>query len=628
MTAAAQLDYALATDPFPLQASPATGNLVSCVLTILVSNPAADPAKQPVTIEGIEITLPIGGEPSELTLDATGVYAVPPGGWTPEGDMPAGVYAFVPPGGSIAVGAEPLVFVLAEVQVNREAGVVEGLTVQEGSGGCQPPDCPTVQLPLVKFPSGWGEVEFDVEPPDIKAGAVTSLKWSGPAAGPAGATYGLEWATSSGVVNVPGPGQPALAGTGTYPGPDDPALTPEETTTFTLTVAETVAGVPYSAQVQKTVTVRQAGPSIGLFKGEVAYDAAGDCKLTLHWATNADYCRLGGGMDELLPNTPPQGYTVTLAAPAPPTIELVAVRKVESGVQTASSTLTLGWGLASQLAIANPGQNRVIPALSPDGARLYVAAAQSLDVFEVPPSPSTVPPTLSTAQPQWPTSPDQISFLDIAAAPAGHPDEISALVSDPQAIMPVILFAIGCDASGKLTPGNVPYAADGFVSFCRVATTPPNVTYQTWQEGKAVASWAVDDSGDVEPIDSTQLESAIAVAAAADGTVYVATQAGSVRAYATDSGHTLTKITAEYPVAPGATIQDLDLAAGLLWVARGDAVLVLDPANQMKPVHEPIPVTADAIAAAADGMRLYAANTGTPAVEVLALTKLTGGVPG
>jgi hypothetical protein len=627
MTAAALLDYALATDPFPLQASPTTGGLVSCVLTVLASNPATDPAKQPVTVKGIVITVPIGGEQSELTPDATGIYAVPPGGWTRQPNTPAGVFAFVPPGGSIAVGADPLVFVLAEVQVNRVAGVVEGLTVQEGSGGCRPPHCPTVPLPLVKFPSGWGKVEFDVVPPDVDAGAATSLRWSGPAAGPAGATYTLEWATSSGVVNVPRPGQPPLAANGTYPGSGDPALTPQATTTFTLTVAETVAGVPYSAQVQKTVTVRQLGPSISLFKGEVAYDAKGECKLTLHWTTDADYCRLGGGMDELAPNTPPRGFPVTLDPPVPPTIELEAVRRLESGVQTASSTLTLGWGTASQLAVTNPGQNRIIPALSPDGARLYVASAHILDVFEVPPSPSTVPPPLSTAQPQWPVPLEQFSFLDIAAAPTGHPDEISALADQGQT---VLCFEIGCDASGKLSPSGATWWGDiaNAGPFCRVATAPPNVTYQTCLAGKGVNSWIVDGSGNAQPETLTRLDSAIAVAAAADGTVYVATESGSLRAYATDSQHALTNMTAEYPVAPGATIKDLELAAGLLWVARGDAVLVLDPANQMTPVYDPIPVTADAIAASADGMRLYAANTGSRTIEVLALTELTGGVPG
>jgi hypothetical protein len=626
MTAAALLDYALATDPFPLQASPATGGLAHCVLTVLASNPAADPAKQPVTVRGIVITVPIGGAPSALTPDATGIYAVPPGGWTRQPNTPAGVFAFVPPGGSIAVGADPLVFVLAEVQVNRGPGIVEGLTVQEGSGGCRPPHCPTVPLPLVKFPSGWGKVEFDAEPPNIDAGARTSLRWSGPPAGPAGATYTLEWATSAGVVNVPRPNQPPLAASGTYPGPNDPALTPAATTTFTLTVAEVVAGVPYSAQVQKTVTVRQPGPTISLFKGEIAYSAKGECKLTFHWATNADYCRLGGGMNELLPDTPPQGYTVTVDPPAPPTIELEAVRKLESGVQTASSTLTLGWGVASQLPITSPGQNRIIPAVSPDGARLYVAAAQILDVFEVPPAPSTVPPPLSTAQPRWPSNLSHFSFLDIGVAPAGHPDEISALVDDAQT---VIFFAIGCDASGKLDPSGSTWLGDvaNAGPFCRVASAPPNVTYQTCLGGRGVNSWTVS-SGNPVPASLTQLESAIAVAAAADGTVCVATQSGSVRTYATDSKHAPTKVVAEHSVAPGATIRDMELAAGLLWVARGDAVLVLDAANGMKPVYDPIPVTADAIAASPDGMRLYAANTGSPTIEVLALTRLTGGVPG
>jgi hypothetical protein len=73
-----QLDYAASTQPFPLQASPSTGNLSACVLKVTASNPAAEPDANPVTVEGVQITLPLGEGGSALTTQPADVQPVGP----------------------------------------------------------------------------------------------------------------------------------------------------------------------------------------------------------------------------------------------------------------------------------------------------------------------------------------------------------------------------------------------------------------------------------------------------------------------------------------------------------------------------------------------------------------------
>src|SRR5690242_3376747 len=73
----AQLRYAVTTDPFPLEASPATGNPELAVLKVVGSNP--DPT-DPVTLTSVSITVPVGSDASQLT-DVKPDSVVPPEDW-------------------------------------------------------------------------------------------------------------------------------------------------------------------------------------------------------------------------------------------------------------------------------------------------------------------------------------------------------------------------------------------------------------------------------------------------------------------------------------------------------------------------------------------------------------------
>jgi hypothetical protein len=145
------LTYADTTKPFPLQASPDTGDLLRATLTIVATNRGPADA----TLDGIQITLPEGNSATDLTPDANGLEVVSPRGWLRQtANVPANVFLFQPieRHGTVGVG-DTLTFVIARIQINRKTGTAD-VRLVEGSGGCVPPDCPTHDFSITKFPNG------------------------------------------------------------------------------------------------------------------------------------------------------------------------------------------------------------------------------------------------------------------------------------------------------------------------------------------------------------------------------------------------------------------------------------------------------------------------------------------
>ena len=255
MATAPILRYALTTDPFPLQASPQSGNLTTATLTVVGSNPTS----APVTLQGLIVTLPVGNNSTDLTPDATSISPIPPPNWTLNETVPSTgqvKYIFYPTKGHGAVGLEGLNFVFNNVAINRQTGTV-AVEITEGSNNCKPPNCPTKTLDLTKFPNGWGEVSFWAYPyPPIMSGKDVQLYWHGPE----GATYTIRYSFNNKIVKVPKSGQPALANSGQYPGTNAPPLKLKQTTTFYLTVEKTIDNQPYQAQKYLPVVVVEIPP--------------------------------------------------------------------------------------------------------------------------------------------------------------------------------------------------------------------------------------------------------------------------------------------------------------------------------------------------------------------------------
>jgi hypothetical protein len=308
------LRYAAITDPFPLKAARPESQ-ARAQLTIVATNPSSDPGGKPVVLQGIRVTLPIGKEAHQLSVDAAGIAPVPPAGWrTPDTSYPTGAvqYTFRPQASTARVGAEALTFIFNNVQVNSQPGTV-AVEVMEGSGGCSPAknNCPTTQLAVTKFPASWGQVDFSVHPTDVPRGAGPTLSWSGPD----GATYTIDytdWGRGKDVT-LPPPGQ-RFGPRGRYPGLDDPPLHLVRTTTFTLNVEQEVGGLSYHAQDQRTVEVIDRHVTIVSMGAEPTY-VPPDWPVKLRWKTEAaEVWRLNGpGIDdEDVPVPPPDdaGYQV------------------------------------------------------------------------------------------------------------------------------------------------------------------------------------------------------------------------------------------------------------------------------------------------------------------------------
>jgi hypothetical protein len=577
------------------------------VLTVEASNPAPDPDANPVTLAGVEIVLPIGAAAGDLTPDATDVGPFPPPGWQLQPNTPPGVYAFVPAGPprtTVSVGAEPLEFALEAVPVNRAPGPVAGLRVIEGT-----PGMPSVELPLTKFPSGWGSVEFWAVPPDIDFGQTTTLHWSGPP----GATYAIEYATGGGVVNLPPAGQPPFASTGVWPGTNDPLLAPEETTVFTLTVEETIGSERYATQVQKTVTVVPPGPRIQRFAGTIVAAGAGHQAL-LEWETaNADYCTLSAVPEaELQTQSEPGGYPVPIDRPLTGSYVLDAV----SHAGTASATIQAAWAVRS----VNPLPAALDPpmdlALAPDGALLYVAGGQSMAAYATPASAGDPLPEPVVEQMAGVVGP----ATRLAAARSDGAELVVARRAAGGGLdftgMAVLGFADGEFGSafdwpldGQSATNPIAAAPDGSPLFAVTDETIWGLMFS--MDTGPSTEWMVGASG------------VTAVAASGDGWLYTGA-AGSVTAQRVgDSGLT--------PGAtlslPGQTVVGLALAGATLFVALGQEVVVADRSS-MQQLGDPLPVVADAIAVSPDGLRLYALSIAAQTVYVVSPTPLTGGVPG
>ena len=363
------LHYALTTAPFPLQASAQSGNANIATLTIVATNATSNG----VTLQGVIVALPVGDGATQLTADTDGIGPVPPANWvltqtqTTDGTIQ---YNFQPAGGSGTVGSnEALMFIFNNIEINTQPGTVM-VEVIEGMNDCDPQStCQTAEIAITKFPNGWGEVSFWLNPPIIPAGGTTTLNWSGPA----GATYTIEYYTpQTGVVNVPAQGQPALGDEGQYPGQGQPALQLEENTTFYLSVVDDVNGQTYSAQQQITATVELPLPTITSFTGEVYADGA-TLLLKLTWVTDGQSCELTGTSDTLNPNGT---LTITPTAIAP-LLSAYTLTATNAAGNT-SATLTLEWGAADyKVAISGRGLRAIV--LSPDGTRAYTLQDASDD---------------------------------------------------------------------------------------------------------------------------------------------------------------------------------------------------------------------------------------------------------
>jgi hypothetical protein len=603
-----KLLYAVTTQPSPLLASPAQGEMVQCVLTVEASNPAPDPDANPVTLAGVEIKLPIGEAAADLTPDVANIGPYPPGDWQLQTNTAPGVYAFIPkgpPGTTVSVGSQALTFSLEAVPVNRAPGPVAGLQVVEGT-----PGMPSVQLPLTKFPNGWGSVDFWAYPADIPAGQSTTLHWSGPA----GATYAIEYAAGDEVVNLPPAGQPPFANAGVWPGVDDPPLEPVETTVFTMTVEDTIDGEQYSTRVQATVTVVEPGPQIEQFTGSIVA-AGGGYDVVFEWvAANTGHCTLSAVPEaELQAKAGPPGYALPIDRPLTGTYVLDAIR----GTAGASSTLQAFWSVRSVTPLPAALDAPLDLALAPDGALLYVAGGVSMAAYVTPASAGDPLPAPVVEPMSGVVGPE----TRLAAARAGGVELLFAMRAagggQDFSGMAALEFA-----AGQFLPNSLLWTIPDSSATNALAASPDGTQVYAFTDG---AIWGHSFSIGTEPTLEwmEQASGVTALVASGDGWLYTGT-AGSVTSQQVGSGGLTPGATLSLP---GQTVVDLALAGETLFVALGQEIVAVDRSS-MQQLGDPLPIVADAIAASSDGLRLYALVISAQSIYVISPTPLIGGVPG
>jgi DNA-binding beta-propeller fold protein YncE len=355
--------YSITTNPFPLQASPPSGNTNVAQLTIVATNNSGSD----ITLQGIMVQIPVGQNAPQLTDDSTDIGPVPPANWNPpQVQTPTGFvqYSFLPQSGCGTLpSGQSLNFIFNNIQVNSSTGPVE-IDLTEGSNNCIPGvNCPVQQLFITKFPNGWGQVSFWVDPPNIPFGSNTSLNWDGPS----GATYTIQYYDSQRcvIVNIPAQGQPVLSNKGKYPSLDDPPLTLEQTTVFTLNVSDNIEGQQYQAQDQATVTVEEPIPVVTQFTGFFQKGDTGT-ELILNWNTDhADSCMISGDPNLLRTASTDNSYKIFPSVQTPLLTRYTLTAKNAAGQST--STLTVIWGSGNSMPVAYP----VGVAVSPDATKAY-----------------------------------------------------------------------------------------------------------------------------------------------------------------------------------------------------------------------------------------------------------------
>ena len=382
------LTYTINVDPFPLMATLPGGTPVVATVTIRATNNG----NTTVSIDKLAIQIPIGTQGNELTQDSPEPQKLESWDCIPTGKTGGKTgsesYEFKPGDGkpvSFIAGAHQD-FIFPNVQINTNPGRVNiAMTEVSPDTAKKSTDTAVCHLFVTKFPGGWGNVDFEANPPDQTAGLPITLNWNGPV----GATYTIEYYTpETGVVNLPAAGKQAFLNFGQYPGSNDPSLTLQETTQFTLNVEAFIDGQSFKAQDQKTVKIKTPTPVISQFNGSVrpTLDGTGTMELFLNWDTTyAETCTISEDPYGVNNSSTGDVYRKPISADYPlyPKYSLTATNP--AGNMT--SSLSMGWKLGASVSYEvennswppKPGLTDI--AISPDARQIYAKANGQLSIL-------------------------------------------------------------------------------------------------------------------------------------------------------------------------------------------------------------------------------------------------------
>jgi len=291
------LAYSIQTRPNPLQAA-RTG-----AIDVVVSNMEPE---NPITLQSIAITLPIGTTSADLAASTAGITTPSPAGWTVKME---GNVCRATPDQPLTIRSQGFVITIATIAVNDQIGKATIYIDERAAYGSQPPALRSTQADVAKFPTAFTLSGLEATPDPIQSGGSTVLMWTGTDF-PGLVSYKLSYVTNGAPVEESVP----------YIGPKTVGnLTNEPQTVFTLRAF--VAGAPPVTR-QYTIGVLPRAPEIeelsGTFVGE---------QLVIRWkAKYADYC--------LISNSSARQETSGSIGPLTPDRLCYTVTAVKSGRST------------------------------------------------------------------------------------------------------------------------------------------------------------------------------------------------------------------------------------------------------------------------------------------------------
>jgi DNA-binding beta-propeller fold protein YncE len=280
------LDYDINPTPYPIQASPSTGDPSKASLSLVVSNHS----HHIITCSKIALSFRIGGNADEFCSDPTGISSSPQTGWSVQ--QQGGLFTFTPDTNDKGqVGGDGLVFGLSGIKVNQQPGPFQITLDEEASDSDASPPAPdqirSRSWERAKFPAQFTVGDLNADPLIVESGGSTTLSWSGSgSSGNYTALYEIQYVGADGnkvtIDHPKGQENQPLPAVGGYTVDGLKA-----TTTFYLLVTVQIQGSnnPLKFTRDRTVTVtapHPPKPTVTSYTGELQPDGS----LLLKWATS------------------------------------------------------------------------------------------------------------------------------------------------------------------------------------------------------------------------------------------------------------------------------------------------------------------------------------------------------
>ena len=365
------LDYAINPTPNPIQASPSTGDPSLASLTLVASSPP----HHTITCGSIALGFRIGANAEDFCSDATGISSSLPKGWSVE--QQKGLFSFTPDTENDGqVGKDGLVFGLSGIKVNQEPGTFQITIFEEASD----PDAlspaadleHTLSLPMAKFPAQFTVGDLNANPPIVESGGSTTLSWSGSGgSGNYNAVYEIQYVDADGnkvtIDHPKGEENQPLPPAGGYT-IDGLKANP---TTFYLLVTVQIQGsnnpLVFTRETTVTVTVpHPPKPVVTGYTGELQPEGG----LLLEWTASPPEATVEiTSIPIIFQNTGTYPFHPTPEQPLLSSFTLTA----KNGSNSASKTLVQQGFQPAAGSLVTVGKEPLSVAVSPDGARVFVA---------------------------------------------------------------------------------------------------------------------------------------------------------------------------------------------------------------------------------------------------------------